>query len=94
MVKRNDGAAQPDSWVSFSDILLTLVCAVLYLRVMQSHRKDDLERNREFERRLVSVEQTSAEVEASVRHAALAVQGLSSALEAKRNSQRAGNVGK
>ena len=68
--------AAADNWVSFSDILLTLVCAVLFLRMVQSQFQKDIHKSKEFEQRLGVLEQTSSELESMARQVSSEVEQL------------------
>ena len=79
--------AAADHWVSFSDILLTLVCAVLFLRMVQSRSQGDVQKSRDFEQRLGVLEQTSTELESLARQVVAEVDEMGSALESRKPAQ-------
>jgi len=65
MNKDHQGIIAKDGWVSFADILLALVCAVLYVRIL-GYGQDQAEDAQDFEARLKIVERETAQIEVSV----------------------------
>jgi hypothetical protein len=84
--------AAADNWVSFSDILLTLVCAVLFLRMVQSRSQGDVQKSRDFEQRLGVLEQTSTELESMAQQVVAEVDELGAALDQTNPPQTQGRA--
>jgi hypothetical protein len=76
---RADTAAK-DGWVSFSDILLTLVCAVLFVRSTISSQRPETATVQQFEERLQVVVREAEEIDASLKVALENVKVLANAI--------------